>query len=299
MDTRRDETCLLCPRIFIDTHRRATRSTYIAKGRSTMTATAHTSTLIAALKAALKSRGMTYRELASRLSLSEASVKRLFAEETFTLKRLEEICRVLDIDFFELARLARGASTEIDEMTMRQEEALAADPRLLGMFYLAFNDSTLEAIVAAYELGKAECIKLLLQLEKLGLLELGTNNVIRLRVRKTLRLRSDGPIRRAHGKAVVSDFLQADFAAAGGYFKFEFRELSQASVALLERKLARVAQEFHELAELDSYLPAEQRKTIGMALGIRPWVISLVTGLNKKAVTERTNARHVGRKDVK
>ena len=71
----------------------------------------------------------------------------------------------------------------------------------------------------------------------------------------------------------------------GGYFQFEFRELSKASVALIERKLQRIAQEFHELAELDGYLPPEERKTIGMALGVRPWVISLVTGLQKKAPT--------------
>jgi DNA-binding Xre family transcriptional regulator len=86
---------------------------------------AHTSTLVAALKGALKSRQMTYRDLAKRLKLSEASVKRLFAEESFSLKRVEEICAVLDIDFFELARLARGASTDTDEMTVKQEETLA------------------------------------------------------------------------------------------------------------------------------------------------------------------------------
>ncbi len=264
-----------------------------------MSSKAHTSTLIAALKGVLKSRGMTYRELAAKLKLSEASVKRLFAEETFTLKRLEEICRVLDFDFFELARLARGASAEVDEMSMRQEEALAADPRLLGIFYLVFNEAGVDDILATYEISKAECIKLLLKLEKLGLLELAPNNVVRLRVPKTLRLRPQGPIRKAHGKAVVADFLQAEFAAVGGFFKFEFRELSQASVALLERKLERVAQEFHELAELDSYLPAEQRKTIGMALGIRPWVISLVTGLNKKDAPPAPNPRQAARKDVK
>ena len=85
-----------------------------------MIARAHTSNLVATLKATLKSRNMTYRALALRLDLSEASVKRLFAEETFTLKRIEEICQVLEIDFFELARLARGASADTDEMTIKQ-----------------------------------------------------------------------------------------------------------------------------------------------------------------------------------
>ncbi|MBL8524386.1 MAG: helix-turn-helix transcriptional regulator [Betaproteobacteria bacterium] len=248
-----------------------------------MASKARTSTLIAALKAALKSRNFTYRELARRLQLSEASVKRLFAEETFTLKRVEEICNVLEIDFFELARMARGTSADTDEMTIKQEEALAKDPRLLGMFYLVFNDWTVDAILDTYQINRADCTKLLLQLDKLRLIELGVNDTLRLMVPKTVRLRRYGPIQQVHGKAVVNDFLQADFASVGGYFRFEFRELSRASVSHLERKLERLTQEFHELAELDSYLPPDQRQTTGMALGVRPWVISLITGLKKKA----------------
>ncbi len=241
------------------------------------------STLIAALKSSLKSRDMTYRELAERLKLSEASVKRLFAEETFTLSRVEQVCDVLEIDFFELARRARGASADTAEMSNRQEEALSADPRLLGLFYLVFNDWQVDAILEAYEISRADCVKLLLQLDKLGLIELGANDHVRLKVPKSLRLQRNGPIRRSHGKSVIADFLQADFAATGGYFKFEFRELSKNSVVQLQRKLERLAQEVHELADIDSYLPTEQRQTIGMALGIRPWVMSWVTGIKKRS----------------
>lgn len=256
-----------------------------------MAAKAHTSTLIAALKGVLKTRQVTYRELAGRLKLSEASVKRLFADESFSLKRIEEICTAMDMDFFELARLARGASADIDEMTIKQEEALAADPRLLGLFYLVFNDWTTEAILEAYEISKPDCLVLLLKLEKLGLVEVGSHDAVRLKVPKSLRLRDNGPIRRSHGKSVVADFLQADFAAMGGYFRFEFRELSHASIAHLERKLERLAQEFNELAELDSYLPEDRRQTIGMAMGIRPWVMSFVTGIKKKTAPPPDNIR--------
>ena len=257
-----------------------------------MTTKARTSTLLGALKATLKSRQLTYGDLAVRLQLSHASVKRLFAEETFTLKRIEEICNVLEIDFFDLARLARGSSAAIDEMSTKQEEALAADARLLGLFYLLFNEWTIAAIVDAYEISNAVCTKLLLQLDRLRLIELGANDAVRLKVPKTLRLQPKGPIRRSHGKSVINDFLGVDFAEMGGYFRFEFRELSPASVAHLERKLNRLAQELNELAELDGYLPTDQRQTVGLALGMRPWAMSWVTGLKKRntpaASTRRT-----------
>jgi hypothetical protein len=170
-------------------------------------------------------------------------------------------------------------------MSAEQEAALAADPRLLGLFYHLFNDWSVEDILATYELTRPECTLLLARLEKIGLIEVGVNDSVKLKVPKSLRLKRDGPIRRAHGKAVVGDFLQADFVALGAFFRFEFRDLSKASVALIERKLERIAQEFHELAELDSYLPPGERETVGMALGVRPWQMQWVTGIKRRAAT--------------
>ena len=241
-----------------------------------------TSALVEALKKLLKSRGMTYRELAARLGLSEPSVKRVFSEETFTLQRLEQVCAVLEIDFFELAKLARGATAVVDEMTVEQEKALAADPRLLGVFYLLFNDWQPDDVHARYRLTRAEVLKLVLRLAKLGLVDLLPKDKVKLRVPKSLRLRRDGPVRARHGPAIVASFVDGDFEKAGGLFRFEVRELSPASVALLMRRLDRLAAEFNEMAELDSYLPSGQRKTIGMALGIRPYVVSFAMGLEER-----------------
>ncbi len=221
-----------------------------------------TAGLVEALKKLLKARGTTYRVLARSLELSEASVKRLFSEKTFTLARLEQVCAVLEIDFFDLAKLARGASASVDAMTVAQEHALARDSKLLGVFYLLFNDW-----------------RHVLQLEKLGLVDLLPHDKVRLRIPKSVRLRQDGPISRAHGKSVVTTFISADFEQSGGLFRFEVRELSKASTALLVRRLERLAAEFNEIAELDSYLPSGERETIGMALGIRPYVVSWAMGL--------------------
>ena len=241
-----------------------------------------TTGLVEALKKLLKSRGVTYRALASRLDLSEPSVKRLFSERTFSLQRLEQVCELLEIDFFDLAKLARGAASAVNEMTIEQEEILAADPKLLGVFYLVFNDWQPDDIHERYVLTRAELVRLSLRLEKLGLVEVMPGDKVKLRVPKSLRLRREGPIRRAHGRHVVASFLQADFASAGGLFRFEIRELSKASFVTMQRRLERVALEFNELAELDSYLPSDQREGIGMVVGTRPWVVSWAMGLKQR-----------------
>ena len=245
-------------------------------------ATAQTEGLVDALKKLLKARGTTYRDLARAIGLSEPSIKRLFAEKTFTLQRVEQICAVLEIDFFELAKLARGASASVDEMTLEQERALAADPHLLGVFYLLFNDWQPDEIHDRYVLTKPEVLQLILKLERLKLVDVMPHDKVRLRVPKSLRLRRDGPIRGAHGKSVVASFIQGDFQELGGLFRFEVRELSKASVALLQRRIERLAAEFNEMAEVDSYLPSGERETIGMALGVRPYVVSWAMGLKPR-----------------
>jgi len=50
----------------------------------------------------------------------------------------------------------------------------------------------------------------------------------------------------------------------------------------LDAKIDRLAAEFNELAELDSTLPPEQRQSVGLALGMRPWRIGPVTGLKER-----------------
>ena len=66
--------------------------------------------IIISLKAVMKSRQITYRDLARRIRLSEASIKRIFSRGTLTLTRLDEICQALEVSLSEVVRLASEAS---------------------------------------------------------------------------------------------------------------------------------------------------------------------------------------------
>jgi transcriptional regulator with XRE-family HTH domain len=66
---------------------------------------AQAESLVNALKNLLKARGITYAQLAKGLGLSEASVKRIFAERSFTLERLDQVCTLLGIQISDLARM--------------------------------------------------------------------------------------------------------------------------------------------------------------------------------------------------
>lgn len=239
-----------------------------------------------ALKKYLKQKGITYAQLAAQLGLSEASVKRLFSESSFTLKRLESICGVLELDFYELARLARGQSELAAELSEAQETALAADARLLSVFYLLLSQWHPDEIRRQFDISEAELVKLLVQLDRLRLIELRANNRIRLLTHTTLQWRIGGPIRKLYQTRVIAEFLQADFGKVSESLRFETKELSPASQAVMQRKLTRLAAEFAELAEIDAALPSADRHGVAMLLAVRPWVFSVVSELKRKTRQE-------------
>jgi transcriptional regulator with XRE-family HTH domain len=58
--------------------------------------------LITTIKRELKAQGLTYQDVARGLSLSEASVKRLFSSERLTVERLAQISQFLGFTLAEL-----------------------------------------------------------------------------------------------------------------------------------------------------------------------------------------------------
>lgn len=61
-----------------------------------------TNHLIKTLQRCLRAKGVTYRDVAGALDLSESSIKRLFSEKTFSVQRLEDICRYLDLSLIHI-----------------------------------------------------------------------------------------------------------------------------------------------------------------------------------------------------
>jgi DNA-binding Xre family transcriptional regulator len=263
--------------LYYDTHRIAVTARPNTEGLR-VTGVAE---VTAALKRCLRSRGVTYAALARSLDLSEASVKRLFSAGGFTLARIEQICRVLDIDLYELARLARSAESTVSELTAAQEQSLAANPRLLLVFYLLLADWSSDEMVAEYNISKADCVKHMLELDRLRLIDLRPDNEVRLRTTRQVSWRRDGPMRRTYQSKVLSEFFDAEFDRAGESLRFEAKELSRASREVMRRKLDRLLQDFNELASIDAALKPSERDSIGLVIGLRPYVLSLFARLKR------------------
>lgn len=238
--------------------------------------------IIDVLKRSLKTRGLTYKDLAQRLGLSESSVKRVFAAETFTLERLENICAAIGMTVTELVQMsAKSNEARGTLLTVEQEELLASHPRLLASFYLLLNGHSSEEIGERLEVNERELRALYVKLDAARLIELLPRLKARLRVGPVVTWRSDGPVHRLYEQQVKAEFLNADFQAAAEALHFRSAELSAASARILIRKLDRLAQEFADFAALDVHLPAQDKHSVALMMAFRPWVFSMFEGLRR------------------
>jgi len=240
------------------------------------------SRFVEALKQSVRSRGLTYAQLARRLGISEPSVKRMFSRGSFTLQRIESILRVLDLELYDVARLSRGAAAAQRHLALEQERLLARDERLLSVFWLLLNDWSFEEILHDFAIARAELTLAFAQLARAKLIEWGPRERARLAVPRDFEWRAGGPVKKAYGARVMQEFLAGRFDGAGELLRFEARDLSVDSAAVLRRRLERMVAEFNQAAEVDASLPARKRQSFGLLLACRPWQFSVMIALKKR-----------------
>src|SRR5262245_20035745 len=246
--------------------------------------------LVSELKRHLKARGITYAQLAKRLRLSESSVKRLFARETFSLKRFEQICNAIGLEIGDLVDLMNERREYLTELSDGQEATLLSDAKLLLLTYLLINGWATHEIIAAYDIDDRELERLLIRLHRAKIIELQPLNRVKLLTARNFRWRPDGALHKFFKQQVQREFLDSAFANGGERFALLGGLLSQTSPVQLQHSIDRVAREFDELARRDAALPLAERSSSVAVLALRPWEFSMFVGLRRDP-TDATQAR--------
>jgi DNA-binding Xre family transcriptional regulator len=234
--------------------------------------------MLAALKRCLKAQGMTYRALSQAINLSESSVKRLFADGSFTLARLERVCSALDMTVADLSRMAGGAPvarSQTDTLSLEQERLLARNPPLLACFYLLLNGHSIAETRTRLKISVRAMRELLNALTAAHLVQVGAKQALRFHARLPIAWRADGPVRKLYERQVRAEFLQGAFTGSNEALTFHSAELSAASVRVLMRKIDRLASDFADLAALDVNVHAREKSSVALLLACRPWVFSM------------------------
>jgi len=240
--------------------------------------------LVTALKAELKAAGLTYADLAQQLGMAESSIKRIFAKGDMPLSRIDEVLRVLKMDFAELARKIADAQPLRRELTQEQEAAVIADRKLLLMAICAFSQWTFEQIVAAYSLTDAECVKYLVQLDKLGIIELRPLNRYRLKVAKGFRWRPNGPVMQYFRAHVAQDYFSGGFDGEGEMLMLVHGQVGKSLAATFVERLQRVGQDFAQQHLADQKLGPDQKRPYTLVVGMRSWLFAAFRDLKRDSV---------------
>ena len=241
--------------------------------------------VVEALKRALRAQKLTYAHVARELKMSEASVKRMFASNHFTLHRFEQVCEIAGLGLTQLAREADSEKNYISQLAVEQERELVGNPKLFLVAVCALNHMSLEQILAAYDIPKSECIQLLLKLDRIKFLDLMPNNRIRLKVTSTFTWLPNGPILQYFMTRALHEYFRFRFDGPNEMIMVVNAMLSPASSAQFVAKLRKLANEFSDLHNDDKHLPIGERRPASVVLALRSWELDDFNKLRRKRKT--------------
>jgi transcriptional regulator with XRE-family HTH domain len=237
--------------------------------------------LITTLKAELKAAGLTYAELARQLGMAESSIKRIFAKGDMPLSRIDEVLRVLKMDFAELARKVADAQPLRRELSAEQEAAVIADRRLLLMAICCLSQWTFEQITATYTFSDADCVRYLVQLDKVGIIELRPLNRYRLKVAKGFRWRPNGPVMKYFREHVADDYFSGGFDGDGEMLMLVHGQIGKSLASTFVERLQRVGQDFAQQHLADHKLPPDHKRPYTLVVGMRSWLFAAFRDLKR------------------
>jgi hypothetical protein len=240
--------------------------------------------LIAELKRELKAQGRTYADVAAHLGVSTPSVKRVFAEGTFTLDRFEQVCAFVGLTLGELFARCEQRPAGVSTLSAEQEEELLSDLKLLLMCNLVLNRWRWADILAHFDYGEHEAVRYLAKLDRMRIIELQPGNAYRVKASRYFHWRAGGALQRFYEGVVQREFFNSRFDQPGDWHRFATGMLSKPNLLRFHQALERLAREFDDWAHEDASLPLSERYTCSLVLAIRPWAFPPFEQFRRKNV---------------
>lgn len=229
------------------------------------------SRIIDTLKRQLKVRGITYRGLADRLDLSESAVKHMFSTGNFSLRRLDDVCAVLELDIGDLVNISESQEPKIEQLSEENEQEIVGDTRLLLVAYCLINYWTLDEIIQRYDISLAECLKYLRKLDRMKVIELQPGDRVRLLIANNFSWRKNGAIEKFFRSRVQSEFFSHHFQDDDSVRIVKNGMLTQSAQRQLIERLKAMGDLFDDTTWDERKLSATERRGTTMVLAIRHW----------------------------
>lgn len=227
--------------------------------------------IIATLKRQLKVRGITYRGLAERLELSESAVKHMFSTGNFSLRRLDEVCGILELDIGDLVNISESQEPKIEQLSDANERVIVEDIRLLLVTYCLINYWSFDEIIERYDISRDEGLKYLRQLDRMKVIELQPGDRVRLLVANNFSWRKNGAIEKFFRSRVQTEFFSHHFQDDDSVRIVKNGMLTRRSQLQLIERLKAMGELFDDAAWDERKLSATERRGTTMVLALRHW----------------------------
>ena len=227
--------------------------------------------IIDTLKRELKSRGVTYKQLAGKLELSESAIKHMFSTGNFSLRRLDDVCAALELDIGDLVEICEAQEPKIEQLSAEQEAEIMSDMRLLLVAYCLLNYWSFDEIIARYDISPDKGKKYLRRLDRMGFIELQPGDRVRLLLANNFSWRKNGAIEQFFRSRVQNEFFSSEFQDDESVRIVKNGMLTRKSMIRLIEKLKATGDLFDDTTWEERKLPADDRKGTTMVLAIRHW----------------------------
>ena len=231
------------------------------------------SLLVEKLKRAIKAQRLTYADIAKKLGISEPTIKRIFSHGDMNLSRFEEVCAAAGIQFADLITASDDQIGNPHQLSVEQEEVLALDEDLLKVFHYLSKGWALGEIRDHLPMGLKKFSRILMELDRIDLIELHANDHIRLKKGSFVQWAHHGPLFQKYGRAIACEFSDYDFKGPGEVMWFLPTPISPGLKVLIEKKLRETSETIAEWVALD----ARSRKSNhvlqeeAIFIGFRKW----------------------------
>lgn len=158
------------------------------------------------IKTRAKSLGITQTELSEQLGVSIATIKRWYSGKGLTLSAVESLAKCLSLSLTEI--FSQVENTKITfTYTRKQETAFVKKPDILAFFDYLLKGKSVKEIESRFSIPSKKLTKILLELDKLELIELHENNKIKMLKSGEPVWSKGGVLSKQFKPEILNDFL--------------------------------------------------------------------------------------------
>lgn len=235
-----------------------------------MLSNAPTARIIETLRKLLRVKGYHHRDIASRLDVSEGTVKRYLNGKGVTLEVLQRLAELVGLDVLSLAEIAQREIELLPEMTRRQQAALRKLHVSRTIYFLLIRGWTTAQIERDFEFSRERMEGALNQLQSLKLIRRVSTRGTQLLARPTFGNDRSGELGDVFVDIARQFVRELDFRDPSCDWVCYPVRLSPTSAVRMKTLIRRFISDLHDLSIGDLDLPPQNARWYRVLICGRP-----------------------------